>query len=172
MGDKSENQLAVIGLRGDFAAEIAGVDLKEPLSEAGFDAIQAALDTYCIAVFRGQFLDDKALVAFAERFGPLEVPLARDQYGGVDARVTRLSNVGDDGAVMDPRGEHVNYMKGNLLWHTDSSFKPVPCTYSILAAHEVPAGGGETEFADLRACYDDWTGPFGDIDKEALSTAT
>jgi len=168
MGEKSESGLAIADRGGDFGAEITDVDLTEPLVQGLFEDIQEVLGTYCVAVFREQFLDDAALVAFAERFGPLEVPLARDQYGGVDSKVTRLSNVGDDGAVMDPEGEHATYMKGNLLWHTDSSFKPVPCTYSILAAHEVPDCGGETEFADLRACYDDWVGPFGEFDKGAL----
>jgi alpha-ketoglutarate-dependent 2,4-dichlorophenoxyacetate dioxygenase len=42
----------------------------------------------------------------------------------------------------------------NQLWHTDSSFKPVPGKVSFLSAHELPPSGGETEFADLRAAYD------------------
>src|ERR1700730_2406398 len=47
---------------------------------------------------------------------------------------------------------------GNQLWHTDSSFKRVPAKCSLLSAREVPSpgpmGGGETEFADLRAAWD------------------
>ena len=43
---------------------------------------------------------------------------------------------------------------GNLLWHSDSSFKPVPAKYSILSARRIPAAGGNTEFADMRAAYD------------------
>ena len=45
-------------------------------------------------------------------------------------------------------------MLANQLWHTDSSFKPVPGKVSLLSAREVPPSGGETEFADLRAAYD------------------
>ncbi|MEK9722958.1 MAG: TauD/TfdA family dioxygenase, partial [Rhodospirillaceae bacterium] len=160
--------MQITGLMGDFAAEISGVDLNQPLSDADFQALHAGVDEHGVAVLRGQFLDDAALVAFASRFGPLETPLARDQYGGVHERVTMLANVGDDGQVMSADDKHAIYMKGNLLWHSDSSFKPVPCTYSILAAHEVPAEGGDTEFADARACYDDWTGPFGETEKEEL----
>jgi alpha-ketoglutarate-dependent 2,4-dichlorophenoxyacetate dioxygenase len=41
-----------------------------------------------------------------------------------------------------------------MLWHSDSSFKPVPANYSILSGRIVVDKGGETEFADMRAAYD------------------
>ncbi len=160
--------MQITSIQRGFAAEISGVDLTRDLDDSTFATVHEAIDTHGVAVFRDQHLTDAPLVAFAERFGPLEVPLKRDQYGGVDPRVTRLANVDDDGNVMPPDGSHAVYMKGNLLWHTDSSFKPVPCTYSLLSAHEVPSSGGETEFADARACYDDWTGPFGETTKQQL----
>ena len=40
------------------------------------------------------------------------------------------------------------------LWHSDSSFRPVPAGYSLLSARAVPSWGGNTEFADMRAAYD------------------
>lgn len=151
-----------------FAAEVSAIDLKLPIDDETFAALHEAIDLHGVAVFRGQFLQDAALVAFAERFGPLEVPLKRDQYGGVHKKVTKLANVDGDGKVIKPDDSHAVYMKGNLLWHTDSSFKPVPCTYSLLMAHEVPSEGGNTEFADARAAYDDWQGPFGETAKADL----
>jgi alpha-ketoglutarate-dependent 2,4-dichlorophenoxyacetate dioxygenase len=42
----------------------------------------------------------------------------------------------------------------NMLWHTDSSFKPTPAKYSLLHARIIPPSGGDTEFADMRAAYD------------------
>lgn len=155
-------------LRTGFAAEISGVDLNDAIPDEAFTSLQDAVDAYGVVVLRGQFLKDGPLVALGERFGPLEVPLKRDQYGGVDTKVTMLANVDDAGNIIRPDAKHAVYMKGNLLWHTDSSFKPVPCTYSILAAHEVPVEGGNTEFADARACYDDWQGPFGETTKDEL----
>ncbi len=155
-------------LMNGFAAEISGVDLKRPIADGTFQALHEATDIHGVAVFRDQFLQDTDLVAFAERLGPLEVPLRRDQYGGVHERVTMLANVDDDGNIIAQDDEHAVYLKGNLLWHSDSSFKPVPCSYSLLAAHEVPSKGGNTEFADARACYDDWQGPFGETTKEDL----
>ena len=152
----------------NFAANISDIDLSRPLTGPNFSALQDSIDAHGVAVFRGQFLDDESLVALAERFGTLEIPHKRDQYGGVHKKVTLLSNVGEDGEVMAVDGTHATYLKGNTLWHSDSSFKPVPCTYSLLAAHEVPSEGGNTEFADARACYDDWSGPFDGLAKDAL----
>ena len=43
---------------------------------------------------------------------------------------------------------------GNMLWHSDSSFKATPAQYSMLHARVIPPEGGETEFADMRAAYD------------------
>ena len=42
---------------------------------------------------------------------------------------------------------------GNQLWHTDSSFKPIPAKYAVLSAREAPDAGGETEFASARAAF-------------------
>lgn len=158
----------VTAYKKDFAAEITGIDLKTEVTDETFKTLRDVVDTYGVVYFRDQFLQDAELVELAKRFGTLEVPLKRDQYGGVDKQVTMLANVDDDGKVMDQDSKHATYMKGNLLWHSDSSFKPVPCTYSLLAAHEVPSQGGSTEFADARACYDDWQGPFGETIKEQL----
>jgi alpha-ketoglutarate-dependent 2,4-dichlorophenoxyacetate dioxygenase len=42
----------------------------------------------------------------------------------------------------------------NQLWHTDSSFKPVPAMASLLSGREVPPAGGETEFVSMRRTWD------------------
>ena len=44
---------------------------------------------------------------------------------------------------------------GNRLWHTDASFKKIPAKYSLLSGRKVAKIGGETQFADMRAAYDD-----------------
>ena len=46
------------------------------------------------------------------------------------------------------------YALGNRLWHSDSSFRAVPATYSLLSGRIVVDKGGDTEFADMRAAYD------------------
>ena len=160
--------MKVTPIHDGFAAEISGVDLSKPIPDDTFEALHTAIDEAGVVMFRDQVLSDVDLVEFSQRLGPLEQPLKRDQYGGIDERVTMLANVDDEGNLIKLSDKHGIYMKGNLLWHSDSSFKPVPCTYSVLSAKEVPPEGGQTEFADLRACYDDWEGPYGDIEKEEL----
>ena len=46
-------------------------------------------------------------------------------------------------------------LRGNEGWHTDSSYMPLAAKASILSAHVVPSSGGATEWADMRAAYDD-----------------
>jgi alpha-ketoglutarate-dependent 2,4-dichlorophenoxyacetate dioxygenase len=53
---------------------------------------------------------------------------------------------------MDSRQRMFNL--GNMLWHSDSSFRAIPAKYSLLSARVVNPQGGDTEFADMRAAYD------------------
>jgi alpha-ketoglutarate-dependent 2,4-dichlorophenoxyacetate dioxygenase len=47
------------------------------------------------------------------------------------------------------------FNSGNEMWHTDSSFKRVPATASMLSGRDVPPSGGATQFASQRAAYGD-----------------
>jgi len=69
--------------------------------------------------------------------------------------VVDLTNLDrDDGdRLMGWDARKMVYQAGNQLWHTDSSFKPVPALASLLSAREVPPAGGETEFASLRHAW-------------------
>jgi hypothetical protein len=44
--------------------------------------------------------------------------------------------------------------KANQLWHTDSTFKPVPALASVLSARVIPARGGETEYVSTRLAWE------------------
>jgi len=50
---------------------------------------------------------------------------------------------------------HRLFALGNRLWHSDSSFRAVPAKYSLLSARIIPSRGGNTEFADMRAAWDE-----------------
>ncbi|MEK9660178.1 MAG: TauD/TfdA family dioxygenase, partial [Alphaproteobacteria bacterium] len=119
--------------------------------------IVAALDEYAVLVFHDPPVDDAQQLAFAESFGPLERSREADRPGHrmrLDVRMADVSNLGIDGKPLPP--DHFRRMSGlaNQLWHTDSSFKRIPATYSMLSARSVPDEGGDTEFADCRAAYD------------------
>ncbi len=137
-----------------FAARIHGVDIKGGVDDATFAEIEAAFDEYSVVVFPNQKLDDADLIAFSERFGPLETMLKgfnakSDSYlayiGNVDPKTDTIIRTDD------PRMQR---QYSNELWHTDSSFKPVGAKASLLHGREVPPSGGETSFASMRAAYD------------------
>ena len=138
-----------------YAAEVSGADLTRPLDDATFARIAQAFDEYSVLVFHGQALTDEQQMAFSERFGPLETTVRtlgkEDRLG---AHMVDLSNVDEDGKLMDWSDRRMLYQSGNQLWHTDSSFKPVPAHSSALSARVVPSEGGDTQFVSMRVAYD------------------
>lgn len=137
-----------------FAAEVSGVDLTRRLDDATFERIAVAFDDYSVLVFRGQALSDEQQMAFSERWGPLETTVRT--LGGEDrlgAHIVDLSNTDPDGKLMGWDDRRMLYQSGNQLWHSDSSFKPVPSLCSLLSGRIVPPAGGATELASARAAY-------------------
>jgi alpha-ketoglutarate-dependent 2,4-dichlorophenoxyacetate dioxygenase len=108
-------------------------------------------------VFRNQPLNDDQQVIFAKRFGPLEQAtgdLAQGAERRLRLEINDISNVNTDGSIMARDDRKRLFGLGNLLWHSDSSFKATPAKYSMLSARVLPARDGNTEFADMRAAYD------------------
>src|SRR5262249_61818074 len=66
-----------------------------------------------------------------------------------------VSNLGKDGGILERDSRQRAFNLGNMLWHSDSSFRAIPAKYSILSARVVNPVGGNTEFADMRAAYDE-----------------
>jgi alpha-ketoglutarate-dependent taurine dioxygenase len=133
-----------------LGATVGGVDLKQPLNEAAFAEIEAAWHEYAVLIFPQQHLSQDEHCAFTRWFGPLELSIRRNS-----PKLTgRLSNVQQDGTVAAADSLQARFLVGNTFWHSDSSYKRVGAKASILAAHVVPAEGGETEWADMRAAYD------------------
>jgi len=65
-----------------------------------------------------------------------------------------VSNLGKDGKPLAKDSRQHLFNIGNMLWHSDSSFRAIPAKYSILSARVVNPVGGNTEFANMRAAYD------------------
>ncbi len=144
-----------------FAAEGGGVDLAGPVDAAMVEAIWQAIDEYAVVVFRGQHLDDTQLRDFAVRFGALEIGRAAAEGGRrrlAHPEIGDISNLDEDGNLRRADDRRRLDSLGNRLWHTDASYMPVPVVLGLLHAVAVPPasalGGGETEFADMRAAYD------------------
>jgi taurine dioxygenase len=56
-----------------LGAEITGIDLGQPLAEAGFAAIRSALEDRQVLMFRDQHITPEQHIDFSRRFGPLEI---------------------------------------------------------------------------------------------------
>jgi alpha-ketoglutarate-dependent 2,4-dichlorophenoxyacetate dioxygenase len=144
--------------RPDFAGEVRGLDLREPVSEADVAAIETGIDRFAVLVFRDQRIDDRQHVEFTRRLGRIEpayfVPGDGVQAGRLAPELNDISNLDRDNRVMERDNRHRLYQLGNMLWHADSSYKSTPAKYSLLAARAVPSWGGQTEFADMRAAWD------------------
>ncbi len=145
----------------DFAAEIAGIDLSQPIDAAAVRAIWDAIDRYSVLVFHDQRLTDAQLRDFAAAFGPLEIGRAALQGGRRRLAIPQIgdiSNLDEDNRIRARDDRRRLDSLGNRLWHTDASYMPVPVVLGMLHAMTVPPpsalGGGETEFADMRAAYD------------------
>ena len=141
-----------------FAAEIGDLDLSAPLSDSEFEKLEDVFDTYSVLVFPGQSLSEDAQMDFSARFGPLETTIQSFRKGvklRLGPKFADVSNLGADNEMLPEDSERRHFNSGNRLWHTDSSFRPVPAKCSLLYASSIPPVGGQTEFADLRAAYDD-----------------
>jgi alpha-ketoglutarate-dependent 2,4-dichlorophenoxyacetate dioxygenase len=144
--------IGVTRLTPAFAARIDGVDIGRPVDEATWAEIRAAFEEHSVLVFRGRSLDDDQQIAFSRRFGPLETTRSMNPAAGtVFARQSNLDI--RTGEVIPAEDRRMVYQLANMLWHSDSSFKPVPSLCSLLSARIVPPEGGATEFASARAAY-------------------
>ena len=127
-----------------IGAEVRGVDLSEPPTDAIRDEIRHALLEWKVLFFRGQHLTSAEQLAFARAFGELEQhPFLPP---GDTSEVVRFEK-GDD--LASPLG--VGTENG---WHTDVTWRAAPAMGAVLRAIEVPEQGGDTLWADMACAYD------------------
>lgn len=138
-----------------FAAEVTGLDLRQPLDDTTKAAIYDAFVRYHVLCFRDQQMDQDEQVAFSLQFGMLERHTLRNR-GTLNPLVHVVSNLGQD---EKPSGK-----VKSTGWHTDKSFRPEPSLATILHAVTMPPDGGDTVFADMSAAYE----ALPDSEKRAL----
>jgi alpha-ketoglutarate-dependent 2,4-dichlorophenoxyacetate dioxygenase len=142
-----------------FVGEVSGVDLTTPLSPEEAAQIEAAMDRYAVLVFHDQQLTDEQQQAFSRNFGEIENSrggnVTKPEDRRLQAGMNDVSNLGKDNKPLPRDSRQRLFNLGNQLWHSDSSFRAIPAKYSLLSARAIPSSGGNTEFADMRAAYDD-----------------
>jgi len=125
-------------IAGALGAEITGVDLSR---EFPVQAIRAAFLEHLVIFFRDQDLPPARFLAFARRFGePIEYPFVK----GLDEFPVIIP-------VLKLEHEKINF---GGIWHSDTTYLDVPPMASMLVAREVPAAGGDTEFANMYLAYE------------------
>lgn len=144
-------------LHDHFAAEVQGFDMREPIDAATVQLFEHAIDRYAVLVFPRQQVNDAQQLAFTAHFGPPDIgrkKAVRTADSRVPPEMIDLSNLDENGYVIDPTHRRVLSLLGTRLWHTDSSYQRPAAKLSMLRAVAVPPWGGETEFADCRAAFD------------------
>jgi alpha-ketoglutarate-dependent 2,4-dichlorophenoxyacetate dioxygenase len=146
-----------------FVGEVSGIDISRSLTAAEVAAIEAGMDRYAVLVFHDQTISDEQQMAFSRNFGSLEDArggtITKPENKRLQVGMNDVSNLGKDGRPLDRLSRERAFNLGNMLWHSDSSFRAVPAKYSLLSARVVNPTGGNTEFADMRAAYDALDGP-------------
>ena len=131
-----------------MGAEVEGLDLAQPLSDAVFDEIRDALHCHHVLAIRRQDLGPKTFLDFASRFGPPEPHVLDQYYHPQFSDILMLSNVVHDGK---PTG----LADRGTYWHSDYSYLEIPARATLLYSIEVPEVGGDTLFADQEQAYED-----------------
>jgi alpha-ketoglutarate-dependent 2,4-dichlorophenoxyacetate dioxygenase len=143
-----------------FAAEVYGIDIAAGVNAADVAEVVDLFNTYSVLVFAEQDINDEQQIHFSQslsdmgKFGGLEQTVMTNE--GAGSKIAIISNVDPaTDTIIAPSDKRMVFNSGNEMWHTDSSFKRVPATASLLSGREVPPRDGQTEFATQRAAYDD-----------------
>ena len=150
--------MAIRQLHKHFVGEVSGLDLRKPLTRDEAIEVEAGMDKYAVLVFHDQDITDEQQMAFALNFGERENPrggnVTKKEDLRLDSGLNDVSNLDKDGKPLAKDHRQHLFNLGNCLWHSDSSFRPIPAKFSLLSARVVNPKGGNTEFADMRAAYD------------------
>ena len=133
--------LIVKPLTRSVGAEIHGVNLLEPVSDALIAEIRKIWLEHGVIFFRDQPLDSAAYLAFAKRFGEVvEYPFVKGL---------------PDFPLIIPvlKLPHEKHNFGGV-WHTDTTYLAEPPSATMLIARELPPVGGDTMFASNYAAYE------------------
>jgi len=151
--------ITITELCATFTAEVSKINISKELSDDEIDELRTAIDKYGVLVFRNQPLSDEQQVRFSEYFGDIEIADLKNNITKTSERrlsqmFSDISNLDKDQNILEKDGRQRLFNLGNRIWHSDSSFRPVPARYSLLSARAVPVAGGDTQYADMHAAYD------------------
>ena len=134
-----------------FGVEIFGIPMDDIVSKEIFPKVYEAFLDHQLILFNNVDLPPEDQVAFARRFGEVQIHVMNQYhgYGGAYPEIYFLSNLDDHG---EPSGKHPD--KGTMHWHTDGSWRPRTGHATMMYAEVVPDKGGETHFCDMYGAHD------------------
>lgn len=145
-------------IKSSFAARATGIDLRQALSQHEVEKIHHGMSSYAVLVWPNQALSQDQHVKFATQLGRLDIGLKRVFKRNerlLHEELIDISNLDTSGQIA-PRNHPKNFSNyANQLWHCDSSFQNPRASYSMLNAVVLTTWGGQTEFADMRAAWDE-----------------
>jgi taurine dioxygenase len=141
--------LYITPLSSALGAQVEGITLSEPLSDANRTAIEQALLDHQVLFFRNQPITPQQQARFAAQVGDLHIhPI----YPNVPEQPEVLIL---DTAVTDVRD--------NAIWHTDVTFLPEPAMGAVLSAKLLPPKGGDTLWASGIAAFEALSAPLQNL---------
>jgi len=140
--------LTIRAVQPTIGAEISGVDLSRPISDATRDAIKAAVLKHKVVFFRDQTVNDEQHAEFAARFGPLYTHPTTKRHDNI-APLHRIASADfrERDLTPDPTSVESGY-------HTDTSWRLVPAWGAVLRAVTLPEVGGDTIWVDANLAYE------------------
>jgi taurine dioxygenase len=149
--------IEVAPCRAALGAEVRGIDLTT-IDDAIFDRLHDIWLEHLLLVFRGQRFSADDLVTLVRRFGTPVTSSAlhkrsldertANKVFSLPPEVTVVTNVKENGKPVGILGD------GEVVWHSDFSFKEAPTAARMLLAVEIPPAGGLTYFTNCCAAYD------------------
>jgi len=126
---------------GALGAYVSDIDLSAPLDVEVQQQLRASWLEHLVLVFRDQPISEAAFLTFAQGFGtPGRYPF-----------VTGLPDYPDIIEVKKLEHERNNF---GGIWHSDTAYLLDPPMASMLVARQVPAGKGDTEFANMYTAWE------------------
>jgi alpha-ketoglutarate-dependent sulfate ester dioxygenase len=136
-----------------IGAEVEGVDLSAPISDAVRDDLKAALLKYKVLFFRDQNVNRRQHLDFAKRFGPIYTPpYPADRLVDVDGE----SGVHLISAEPNQRELFEADRRPGIVYdgyHSDTNWRLVPSWGAVLRAVHLPPVGGDTIWVDAALAY-------------------
>lgn len=135
-----------------LGAEIRGLALDAGISDSTLAELRRAVVGHGLVVLRDQFLAPDVHVALGRRFGEPERGGFNEESPDPDLIV--IANRGADGRIFADDDVRMRLVAINEGWHTDSSFRPIPASFSLFSAVVAPPEGGDTFYASLRHAWE------------------